>query len=63
MRSLISPVSGPLPPSRSALLTDSVPSPSLCRSRAILMRSNDSSGMEILPDLRRCGIEYSLKYR
>ena len=33
IRSLISPVSGPPLLSRSALLTDSVPSPSLCRSR------------------------------
>lgn len=47
--------------SRSCLLTDSVPSPSLWRSLASLMRSKESSGMEILPAFRKCGMEYSLK--
>ena len=36
-------------------------SPSLWRSLASLMRSNESSGIEILPACRRCGMEYSLK--
>jgi hypothetical protein len=50
-----------LPPSRSSLRTDPVARPSLWRSLASLIRSKDSSGIEILPDRRRWGMEYSLK--
>ena len=62
-RSFSSPLSWLPLPSRSNLRTDSVPSPSLWRSRASRIRSKESSGMEILPDRRRWGMEYSLKYR